>query len=123
MSRDLRYLLYFRYFRYSQILLYILLLNTQVFEILESLKNLSDHLNAYFSGGLSDDTEGASAITEAGAVGSKTTDVKALKPGGSSSKESSVSPGVDTGGQPISRVPGGALREQKESKTREDIID
>ena len=52
------------------------LLNEEVFQIFESLKNLSDHLNTYFSGGLADDPQADAAITAAGTVGSKTADIK-----------------------------------------------
>ena len=97
------------------------LLNAEVFEIFESLKNLSDHLNTYFSGGLSDDSEGAAAIREAGAVGSKTTDIKDLKPGGSGGSGGSGADLSLGSGTPRGNQQGPTAFD--ESKTREDVID
>ena len=48
------------------------LLNEKVATIFLSLKNLSEELNAYFAGGLKDDTNAAQAVTNAENIVAKT---------------------------------------------------
>ncbi len=52
------------------------LLNQQVFQIFSSLKSLSDNLNSYFAGGLSDDRRATDAIDDAQQIEVNTTEIK-----------------------------------------------
>lgn len=52
------------------------ILNTQVFEIFNSLKLVTQNLNAYFAGGLQNDQEANTAIDEAGNIQTKTEEIK-----------------------------------------------
>ena len=47
------------------------LLNTEIYEIFQSLKILSDSLNLYFAGGLENNTLAKAATTNANNIGSK----------------------------------------------------
>ena len=55
------------------------LLNQQVFQIFSSLKSLSDNLNSYFAGGLSDDRRATDAIDDAQQIEVNTTEIKDQK--------------------------------------------
>ena len=55
------------------------LLNQQVFQIFSSLKSLSDNLNSYFAGGLSDDRRAAGAIDDAQQIEANTIEIKDQK--------------------------------------------
>ena len=52
------------------------ILNEQVYEIFQSLKTLSDSINAYFAGGLKNDSEAGSAISNAENIVSRTEDIR-----------------------------------------------
>jgi hypothetical protein len=55
------------------------LLNQQVFQIFSSLKSLSDNLNSYFAGGLSDDRRATDAIDDAQQIEANTIEIKDQK--------------------------------------------
>ena len=52
------------------------ILNEQVYEIFQSLKTLTDSLNAFFAGGLKNDSEAGSAIGNAENIVSRTEDIR-----------------------------------------------
>jgi hypothetical protein len=55
------------------------ILNEQVGAIFNSLKLLTDNLNAYFATGLVDDTKAVDAIDDAGDIQSKTEEIRDQK--------------------------------------------
>jgi hypothetical protein len=55
------------------------LLNQEIFAVFSSLKELSDSLNGFFAGGLTDDRKAATAIESAQDIEKKTTELKSEK--------------------------------------------
>ena len=55
------------------------MLNEEIFSVFTSLKNLSDNLNGFFAGGLTDDKKAATAIESAQDIEKKTTELKGEK--------------------------------------------
>ena len=55
------------------------MLNQEIFAVFTSLKSLSDNLNGFFAGGLSDDGKAATAIQSAQDIEKKTTELKSEK--------------------------------------------
>ena len=55
------------------------MLNQEIFAVFTSLKSLSDNLNGFFAGGLSDDKKAATAIESAQDIEKKTTELKSEK--------------------------------------------
>lgn len=55
------------------------MLNQEVFAVFTSLKSLSDNLNGFFAGGLSDNTKAMTAIESAQDIEQKTTELKSEK--------------------------------------------
>jgi len=55
------------------------LLNDEIFSVFTSLKTLSDNLNGFFAGGLSNDSQAATAISSAKDIEKKTTKLKTKK--------------------------------------------
>ncbi len=55
------------------------MLNQEIFAVFTSLKSLSDNLNGFFAGGLSDDKRAATAIESAQDIEKKTTELKSEK--------------------------------------------
>ena len=56
------------------------LLNDEIFTVFTSLKTLSDSLNGFFAGGLSDDKQAKQAITSAQDIQKKTADTSGVDP-------------------------------------------
>lgn len=79
-------------------------LDESLFDIFTDLKNLTDNLNAYFAGGLNDDSLAKNAITAAGNIESSTAEVA-----GVSNDKKTLEPGA--GG--TSPQPGGRLSEEQ----------
>ena len=57
------------------------ILNDQVFEIFESLKSLSENLNAYFAGGLTDESKATDAVENSQNIGQQTRGLTATSKG------------------------------------------
>ena len=55
------------------------LLNDEIYSVFASLKTLSDNLNGFFAGGLSNDSQASTAITSAKDIEKKTTELKTKK--------------------------------------------
>ena len=79
-------------------------LDESLFDIFTDLKNLTDNLNAYFAGGLNDDSLAKNAITAAGNIESSTAEVA-----GVSNDKKTLEPGAG-GTRP---QPGGRLSEEQ----------
>ena len=56
------------------------LLNEEIFSVFTSLKTLSDSLNSFFAGGLSDDGKALEAITSAQDIQKKTAESSGVDP-------------------------------------------
>jgi len=73
------------------------ILNEEIFSVFTSLKTLSDSLNSFFAGGLSDGDLAVQAITSADEIQKKTAEHSGQKTGGSGGAASSMAGPVPTG--------------------------
>ena len=91
------------------------ILNDQVWEIFAALQSLSDNLNSYFAGGLTQDSQAEAAVDDSEHIGTQTTQLTQMDQG-------EYSPTAHPGAGGVKRQPGGRMK-QRENITREDIIE